>query len=644
MNQPSNSLPHLAVILIKPSHYDDEGFVYRFRRGVLPSNTLAVMQTLTEQALSRVVPAGTTATVYALDDGVTRDARQLERLHRQLATPDTHIIVGFVGVQTAQFPRACNLIERWQRLGATCVIGGAHVTGLITTMHDGIHDRDRTGIPCPHTMPAEIITLIEQGTIIFHGEAEPHLSGRNVWADALRDIISGQPQSLYRGGQPDIASAPLPHQPAQTLRNYATTIRTLDTSRGCRFKCSFCAVINFQGRAMRCRDPNAVVAHVRDICRREGKANFFFTDDNFARNPAWQPILNGLTQLRRQGLNISFMIQADLACGKLPGFIEQLNEAGCSQIFFGVESLNLANLASSGKTHNRPADYRQLWDRCHRLGIVVHAAYIIGFPHDTPKSVTADIDMLLSLGADQTSFFILGPVPGSEDHIRLHEAGGLHQVDWNMLDTFHVVTNHPRMKRQEWQHAFQQAWRQFYRARHMVAALQRLPKKSARQGLLSNYVWYWWSTHVEQTHPMIAGLYRSRSLADRRPGSQTIGYGRYLCQEFWRHLRYLGYFFACFYLFQHVVFETECWPNLQQRRDRLTGNLRGFRDWLGRTFGPTVSRQWLNEFWIRYGQRRWHLLNPMGWTWHVRMLPYVMTEIVYTIRFARRLTKLWQVI
>jgi hypothetical protein len=642
MNRTTSPPKRLAVILIKPSHYDNQGFVYRFARGVLPSNTLAIMQTLTQQALSHISPAGTTTMLYALDDGITRDARQLERLRGYLVTPDMRIIVALVGVQTAQFPRACDLIKHWQQIGATCVIGGSHVTSLISTMYDGIHDRDRTGIPCPQQMPPEILALIRQGTIIFHGEAEPHADGSNAWADALCDVISQQPQPLYRGGQPDIGSAPLPHQPAGTLCNYATTIRTIDTSRGCPFKCSFCAVINFQGRTMRCRDPNTVVTYVRDICQSEGKAFFFFTDDNFARNPSWQSILSDLAALRQQGLLISFMIQADLACGKIPGFIEQLSAAGCSQIFFGVESLNPANLAIAGKTHNKPAHYRQLWDRCHQLGIVVHVAYIIGFPHDTPDSVRVEVERLLSLGADQASFFMLCPLPGSEDHIRLHQAGRLDGHDWNTYDSFHAVTDHHRMTRQEWRVAFDHAWQQFYQPRHMIAALRRLPGMQDRQRLLSNYVWYWWSTRVEKTHPMIAGFYRSRSFADRRPGSPKMRYGHYLCQEGWRLLRYLGYFLAGFYLFQHVVFETEYRSTVQKKQTQLTDNLRGFRNWARRTFGPAMSRQWLNEFWLKYGRRRWQLLNPLSWIWHLRMLPHAMTEIVYTIRFACKLARLLQ--
>src|SRR4030095_13991877 len=103
--------------------------------------------------------------------------------------------------------------------------------------------------------------------------------------------------------------------------------RTFDTSRGCPFACSFCTIINVQGRDPRERDPAAIIAEVRRICMEEkrnnrkkcnnpaykGSASFFFTDDNFARSHCWKPLLQGLADLRHEGFELSFMIEADLA-------------------------------------------------------------------------------------------------------------------------------------------------------------------------------------------------------------------------------------------------------------------------------------------------------------------------------------------
>ena len=199
------------------------------------------------------------------------------------------------------------------------------------------------------------------------------------------------------------------------------------------------------------------------------------------------------------------------------------------------------------------------------------------------------------------------------------------------------------MSAEVWLAAFERAWRQFYRIDNMIAALKRCRSKTARWNLLLNFLWYRWSFATERTHPMIAGFYRVRPYAERRPGAPSLPYWRYLLQEGWRHLRYVGRFLAEFYRFQHIYFEVELGPHLAGHREYMADKLHGIRDWLHRTFGHTMRRQWLNSFWIEYARNRWHLLNPLKAYWHLLACPHALTEIVYSVRFALRLKKLFKV-
>lgn len=610
----------VVVILIRPTHYDDDGFPYRFLRGVLPSNSLAVLHTLTRAALDRILPANVAREIHVLEDGVARHAQQLGRLLRRFPEQGTQLIVAMVGVQTAQFPRACDLIDRWQKRGAVCAIGGFHVSGSISTMLDGVSDPRRPAIPCPRTMPTELQKLMDSGVIVFSGEAE------DLWASALADVIAGRPKAFYRGGSPSLAAAPLPaYPPGYFDRSFATVIATFDTSRGCPFLCSFCSVINVHGHRSRYRNPSAILSTVRNLCAKHGKATFFFTDDNFARSPLWEELLDGLIALRNGGCDIRFMIQADLACHRIPRFLEKLAAAGCNQIFMGVESVSPVNLSAVGKRQNHVEEYARMWDACHALGIAVHAGYIIGFPADTPESIARDVETLKALGADQASFFILTPIPGSEDHARMTAEGVPIDQDFGKQDSFHPVVDHPRMTRAEWRAAYENAWRQFYCNANMLAALKRCKTRSARIGLLCNYVWYRWSVLAEETHPMIAGVYRLRPYCDRRPGAPVLPYWKYCLSEAWRHMRYMGLFFAEFFRFQYLLFESEY-------------NTASAGNWFRRTFGKAASRKWLNDFWRRYAGKRWQLLwNPLP---HIKAIPCAVTECVYALRFAAWLPEL----
>lgn len=635
----------VVVALIKPTSYDDDGFPYTFARGVLPSNSLAALYALTRQELARRLPPEVESEIHVFDEYVARNMSAHERLARRFPEEGTMLIVGLVAVQTSQYPRACDLIRHWQGRGARCVIGGFHVSGKITMMHDGVNDPNRKEIPCPRQMPEELQTLMESGVIIFHGEAEA------LWGDALAEILAGAPQPIYRGGRPAFRNAPLPEYPQDYFEgNFVTPIRTFDTSRGCPFACSFCTIINVQGRDPRERDPQTIVAEVRRLCEEEkrnnpvrrddpeyqGAANFFFTDDNFARSHCWRPLLEGLGELRRQGYRINFTIEADLACGKDKAFIPLLAEAGGGQMFQGVESMNPANLAEANKRQNKVEQFAQLWATCHEHGIMIHAGYIVGFPHDTPESVQRDVQTLFDAGVDQVSFFMLTPLPGSEDWIRAVMDGRAMDGDYNRYDTFHAVWDHPRMTRQEWFAAYQAAWRTFYTTGNMITALKRFPRAEDRWSLIKNYVWYRWAFATERAHPMIAGFYKVRRFARRRPEAPPLAYPAFLAQEAWRHLRYVGRFLAEFYRFQHVVYETEFAPYLAERGEEFSGHVRGARDWARLTFGRVMTRRWLNQFWKDYGRQRWQLLvNPLKYGWHLKMIPYAVSEVVYSFRFAR---------
>ncbi len=629
----------LVVVLIRPTHYDDDGFPHRYWRGVLPSNSLAVMNSLTSEALARILPDGFPIEVHALEDGISLQAGELARLSLRFPEPGTKLIVGLVAVQTAEFPRACDIIDRWKARGAACVMGGFHVSGTIATMHDCIKDATRKDVPCPGVMPPEVQELMDAGVTVFYGEAE------ELWPPALADIIAGKPRALYRGGLPDLQHAPMPRFPAGYFsKSFVTEIGTLDTGRGCPFACSFCSIINVQGRKSRYREPAAIIAQVRETCERMGRASFFFTDDNFARNPLWEEILDGLAALRQQGHRIFIMIEADLACGKIPRFIEKLAKAGCGQIFMGVESMNPESLAGAHKYQNKVGEYRKLWQRCHDHGIAVHAGYIVGFPHDDPASVAADVEKLFEEGADQASFFMLTPIPGSEDHVRAYVAGIQMDTDLSRYDSFHAVADHPRMSREQWFAAYTSSWRQFYSVSNMIAALKRFSNREARLRLLRNYVWYRWSFATERTHPMIAGFYRFRDFRDRRPSARPLSQLRFFAQEVVRHVRYCARLIAEFYRFQQVVFEVEFAPMLAEKRGELSDRISGIGDWLRLTFGKAMTRRWLNSFWKRYAGNGWQLLlNPFAYHWHVLMVPHAVSEVVLTVRFAHLLPRLARV-
>jgi len=109
---------------------------------------------------------------------------------------------------------------------------------------------------------------------------------------------------------------------------------------------------------------------------------------------------------------------------KIRGFIEKAARAGVDRVFIGLENINPDSLKDARKGQNRITEYRAMLQAWHRVGTLTYAGYILGFPGDTPETIERDIRIIQKeLPVDVLEFFLLTPLPGSEDHKKLHLAG-----------------------------------------------------------------------------------------------------------------------------------------------------------------------------------------------------------------------------
>jgi radical SAM superfamily enzyme YgiQ (UPF0313 family) len=472
----------------------------RHWRGAVPSNTLSCLHSLTEDAIRSGELGRIPVRVEVIDEVVSRvDPAALGRRFRR---DGTKVVVGLVGVQTNQLPRAQDLARQFKAEGFDVIIGGFHVSGAMAM--------------APAT-PPECQDLLDAGVTLVLGEVE----GR--WGGILRDAIAGRLQPLYDflGSPPDLADMPLPLASRRTQKRFILAQNgTIDAGRGCPFSCSFCSIITVQGRTMRSRNAAHIIEQIRRNYRLKGRSgvrHYFLTDDNFSRNPQWEPIFDGLIALREaEGFDIDFMMQVDTQAPKIPRFVEKAARAGCVQVFIGMESVRDDNLTAGGKPQNKAAEYREMIARWHDAGVVCHAGVIIGFPNDTYERVMEDVRTLSeTMLVDQASFFMLTPVPGSRDHRAAVEAQVPLDPDFNRYDSFHAVAPHARMSRDEWARAFRDAWAAFYSFEHMRRVLLR-QNPHTYWPLLKTLLWYR-AAMIEGAHPMVTGFFRLKDRRSRRP-------------------------------------------------------------------------------------------------------------------------------
>jgi coproporphyrinogen III oxidase-like Fe-S oxidoreductase len=150
----------------------------------------------------------------------------------------------------------------------------------------------------------------------------------------------------------------------------------------------------------------------------------------------------------------------DTLCHRIPGFIEKAGRAGVRRVFIGLENINPENLLAAKKRQNRITEYRAMLQAWREAGAITCAGYIIGFPCDTKDSILRDVEIIKrELPLDVLEFFVLTPLPGSEDHKVLWQRGVWMDADLNKYDGHHRVTHHSQMSDEGESHCFLRALR-----------------------------------------------------------------------------------------------------------------------------------------------------------------------------------------
>lgn len=333
--------------------------------------------------------------------------------------------VDLVGItsMTALAPRAYAIADAFRARGVPVVMGGMH----------------------PSAVPEE---ALEHADSVVIGEAE------GQWPRLVEDFQAGRMQRIYRGKQRyPLAGLPQPRRDLWDPARYLVP-NTVQTTRGCPFACSFCAVSQFFGRTFRHRPVEEVV---REVASLPG-GPVGFVDDNIIASAAYaRKLFRALIPL-----NIRWFSQGSLNLADDEELLDLAARSGCVGMFIGLESLTQANLECLGKRVNRVERFRGAIEKIHRFGIAVEGAFIFGLDNDDAGIFKRTVDFARRCRLEAAQFSILTPLPGTPLFRELKEQGRIMNKDWSRYNFANVVYRPVSMPAERLQEGFRWAWRKFY--------------------------------------------------------------------------------------------------------------------------------------------------------------------------------------
>src|SRR5262245_20490610 len=264
------------LVLIKPSHYDDDGYVIQWARAFIPSNTLAVLYSLGRDSARRAVLGSDTAIDITVIDEINTRVK-VDKLLAMFRRHGGFGLLALVGVQSNQYPRALDIARPFRAAGVPVMVGGFHVSGCLAMLPE---------------LQADLKVTLDMGVSMFAGELEGRMD--RILHDAANGTL--QPIYNYLKDLPSLESEPTPILPLAHLPRTFQQLASFDAGRGCPYQCSFCTIINVQGRKSRRRSPDDVERTIREHYE-EGIRHFFITDDNLARNADWEAIFDRIIEM-----------------------------------------------------------------------------------------------------------------------------------------------------------------------------------------------------------------------------------------------------------------------------------------------------------------------------------------------------------
>ncbi|MBE9480680.1 MAG: radical SAM protein [Bacteroidetes bacterium] len=173
----------------------------------------------------------------------------------------------------------------------------------------------------------------------------------------------------------------------------------LDVGRGCPFKCTFCTTSSYFSKSYRVKSVSRIIKEMDYCYKKNGITSFGFAHDMFTLNKKF--VFDLCESLKQHYKNIgqkyiwSCSARPDCVTDEL---LKEMKEAGCTDIFFGIES-GSDRIQKKIKKNLKLPDTYKVAETCSKLGIRIAASFMAGFPGETREDLNDTIKAILEISA-----------------------------------------------------------------------------------------------------------------------------------------------------------------------------------------------------------------------------------------------------
>jgi radical SAM superfamily enzyme YgiQ (UPF0313 family) len=333
------------------------------------------------------------------------DVQDIDGLSVQEVSYDLVAISTF----TAQAPEAYELADRFRESGAKVVMGGLHVTCMADE-------------------------ALEHCDAVVVGE------GELCWLDVLADTQRGELKEKYHSkpGEFDLADAPMPAYHLLDMDKYNRI--TVQTSRGCPWKCEFCASSILLTPKYKQKPIEKVLAEIDRVCELWPRPFIEFADDNsFVDRRYWKRLLPQLAKRR-----IKWFTETDISVGEDDELLELMRDAGCAEVLIGLESPGVEGLTGlelrADWKRKRSGDYLALVHNIQSHGIRVNGCFVLGLDGQAADIFDRVYDFARELELYDVQVTLQTPFPGTPLYERLRRTGRLlEEKAWHKCTLFDLM-------------------------------------------------------------------------------------------------------------------------------------------------------------------------------------------------------------